>query len=163
MKLARTNLWIVRILNFFFLILFIVLIIGNYFNQKINGVISDLSDYLSMLIREKTYLIIILVILSTIGLKIKKRTGWIFTSLLFYTITIVLLYFSTTLNPNFLEISTFFLFTALMLYTVWILNTKDFLAVFQIEKTTRETVVNNMITIFISLTIVTILYLTNEK
>jgi hypothetical protein len=162
MKLARINIWIVRILNFFFLIISTGLIIANYFNQKIKGGVSDLSEYLSILIQKKTYLFIILVILSTLGLIIKKTTGWIFTSLLFYTVTIVVLYFSMSLNYNFFEITTFFLFSALMIYSVLILNTRDFLSFYKIEKTKRKVLINNLITIFISLYVVTILYLTNE-
>jgi hypothetical protein len=163
MKRTGTKVWIVRILNIFFLILIIGLIFGNYFNQKINGGVSNLSDYFIMLIKQKTYIIIILVVLSTIGFIIKKKTGWIFTSLLFYTITIVVLYFSFSLNFNFIEIATFFLFAALMIYADWILNTVDFFLYYKIERNNRNIIANNLITIFLSLIIVTILYLTNAK
>ena len=153
----------IRILSFLILIFFVVHLIMMYTDMKTQGNRSTFSAFISIIIRKKTYIILILTLLGNIGPFIKKRIGWIFTALLYYIITIPILFYYNTIDLSFGGITIYILILGLLIYSIWVLNTNNFMLYYKIKKQKNTVLINNLITISVSLLLAVILYLTNVR
>jgi hypothetical protein len=154
----------------FIFVLLVILFIGlvcilfwNYYVYRSKGEIITVSDFLQIMIQKKSFIIVILVLLSFTGMFLKKNIGWIFTTLLFYTMTIPLIYSLWNIDFKFIEIITYIPFAGAVLYADWILNSKEILSYFKIDMKSRSRLINNLITMVLGLVILIILYFTNVR